>query len=172
MQHVVSGARPFAMLHPAQLARGEAAAQILAEVRRGNRDQQQVGNAGPVPGGTLGHLRGGREMQEADAAVVVRRQDGKVKVKQAVSLVGAGALGGAFWGMLIGLLFWMPWVAFGVYGIWLMARDPDPDVRWDGVVVGLVALTIAVVAVVWTAKNKGDYAFNRHMVPAVPWLAR
>ena len=40
-----------------------------------------------------------------DAAVVVRRQDGKVKVKQAVSLVGAGALGGAFWGMLIGLLF-------------------------------------------------------------------
>jgi uncharacterized membrane protein len=46
----------------------------------------------------------------ADAAVVVRRQDGKVKVKQAVSLVGAGALGGAFWGMLIGLLFFAPWL--------------------------------------------------------------
>ena len=45
-----------------------------------------------------------------DAAVVVRRQDGKVKVKQAQSLVGAGALGGAFWGMLIGLIFWMPWL--------------------------------------------------------------
>lgn len=45
-----------------------------------------------------------------DAAVVVRRQDGKVKVKQAQSLVGAGALGGAFWGMLIGLLFWAPWL--------------------------------------------------------------
>ena len=45
----------------------------------------------------------------ADAAVVVRRRDGKVKVKQAVSLVGAGALGGAFWGMLIGLLFAAPW---------------------------------------------------------------
>lgn len=45
-----------------------------------------------------------------DAAVVVRRQDGKVKVKQAQSIVGAGALGGAFWGMLIGLLFWMPWL--------------------------------------------------------------
>ena len=45
-----------------------------------------------------------------DAAVVVRRSDGKVKVKQAVSLVGTGALGGAFWGMLIGLLFWMPWL--------------------------------------------------------------
>ena len=45
-----------------------------------------------------------------DAAVVIRRQDGKVKVKQAQSLVGAGALGGAFWGMLIGLLFFMPWL--------------------------------------------------------------
>jgi uncharacterized membrane protein len=45
-----------------------------------------------------------------DAAVVVRRPDGKVKVKQAVNLVGTGALGGAFWGMLIGLLFWMPWL--------------------------------------------------------------
>lgn len=49
-----------------------------------------------------------------DAAVVVRRQDGKVKVKQAVSLVGAGALGGAFWGMLIGLIFWMPWLGLAV----------------------------------------------------------
>ena len=49
-----------------------------------------------------------------DAAVVVRRPDGKVKVKQAVSLVGAGALGGAFWGMLIGLLFWMPWLGLAV----------------------------------------------------------
>ncbi len=50
----------------------------------------------------------------ADAAVVVRKQDGKVKVKQAVSLVGAGALGGAFWGMLIGLLFWMPWLGLAI----------------------------------------------------------
>ena len=45
-----------------------------------------------------------------DAAVVVRRPDGKVKVKQAVSLVGMGAMGGAFWGMVVGLLFWMPWL--------------------------------------------------------------
>lgn len=50
----------------------------------------------------------------SDAAVVVRRQDGKVKVKQAVSLVGAGALGGAFWGMLIGLLFFAPWLGLAV----------------------------------------------------------
>jgi uncharacterized membrane protein len=50
----------------------------------------------------------------ADAAVVVRRQDGKVKINQAVSLVGAGALGGAFWGMLIGLLFWAPWLGLAI----------------------------------------------------------
>ena len=39
-----------------------------------------------------------------DAAVVVRKADGKVKIKQSTSLVGAGALGGAFWGLLIGLV--------------------------------------------------------------------
>jgi uncharacterized membrane protein len=49
-----------------------------------------------------------------DAAVVVRKQDGKVKVKQAVSLVGAGALGGSFWGLLIGLLFWAPWLGLAI----------------------------------------------------------
>ena len=53
-------------------------------------------------------------IQLEDAAVVVRRQDGKVKVKQLHSLVGAGALGGAFWGMLIGLIFWMPWLGLAV----------------------------------------------------------
>ena len=53
-------------------------------------------------------------IQLADAAVVVRKPDGKVKVKQAVSLVGAGALGGAFWGMLIGIIFWMPWLGMAI----------------------------------------------------------
>lgn len=49
-----------------------------------------------------------------DAAVVVRKPDGKIKVKQATHLVGAGVLGGAFWGMLIGLFFWMPWLGLAV----------------------------------------------------------
>ena len=43
-----------------------------------------------------------------DAAVAVRHQDGKVKIKQVASLAGAGALGGAFWGLLIGLIFFVP----------------------------------------------------------------
>ena len=49
-----------------------------------------------------------------DAAVVIRRQDGKVKVKQAQSLVGTGALGGSFWGLLIGVLFWAPWLGMAI----------------------------------------------------------
>ena len=52
-----------------------------------------------------------------DAAVVVRKENGKVDVKQAQSLVGAGALGGAFWGMLIGLLFFMPWLGLAIGSI-------------------------------------------------------
>ncbi len=53
----------------------------------------------------------------ADAALVTRREDGKVKVKQANDLVGAGALGGAFWGMLIGLFFFMPWMGLAIGAI-------------------------------------------------------
>lgn len=52
-----------------------------------------------------------------DAAVAVRKPDGKVKVKQVTSLTGAGALGGAFWGMLIGLLFFMPWLGLAIGAI-------------------------------------------------------
>ena len=55
-----------------------------------------------------------RMLQLADAAVVVRRQDGKVKVKQVRSLVGSGAFGGAFWGLLIGLLFAAPWLGLAL----------------------------------------------------------
>ena len=53
-------------------------------------------------------IRQRRMLQLADAAVVVRQQDGKVKVKQLQNLVGSGALGGTFWGLLIGFLFAVP----------------------------------------------------------------
>lgn len=49
-----------------------------------------------------------------DAAVVVRNEEGKTDVKQAQSLVGAGALGGAFWGLLIGLIFLAPVLGMAV----------------------------------------------------------
>jgi uncharacterized membrane protein len=52
-----------------------------------------------------------------DAAVVERSADGKPKVKQMHSLVGSGAFGGAFWGMLIGLLFFAPWLGLAIGAI-------------------------------------------------------
>jgi len=58
----------------------------------------------------VGKLQKQQLIKLEDAATVVRKGDGKPKVKQAQSLVGAGALGGAFWGLLIGLLFFAPWL--------------------------------------------------------------
>jgi uncharacterized membrane protein len=43
-----------------------------------------------------------------DVVVVVRRQGGKVKIKQAINLTSTGALSGAFWGMLVGFIFLAP----------------------------------------------------------------
>ena len=64
--------------------------------------------------GTIRELQRQQLITLEDAATVRRGLDGKPKVKQATSLVGAGAWGGAFWGMLIGLLFFMPWLGLAV----------------------------------------------------------
>lgn len=45
-----------------------------------------------------------------DSCVVVRKADGKLRLKQAHNLLVAGAAGGSFWGLLIGLLFLHPLV--------------------------------------------------------------
>ena len=66
---------------------------------------------------TLSNLQKQELLRLSDAATVVRKADGKVKVKQAVGLVGAGALGGAFWGMLIGLIFLVPWLGLAIGAI-------------------------------------------------------
>jgi uncharacterized membrane protein len=47
-------------------------------------------------------------LEMEDAVVVTRDQKGKTKLHQAVCLTSVGAAGGAFWGMLIGLLFLNP----------------------------------------------------------------
>ena len=39
---------------------------------------------------------------------MVRKEDGQVKIKEEPRLTGLGALGGAFWGFLIGLIFLIP----------------------------------------------------------------
>ena len=59
-------------------------------------------------------IRKRRMLQLADAAVVLRQQDGRVKVKHLADLVGSGAFGGAFWGLLIGLLFAVPWMGLAL----------------------------------------------------------
>jgi uncharacterized membrane protein len=49
-----------------------------------------------------------------DAVVVERAADGKVRLHQARSSAGVGALGGALWGGLIGLLFFMPFLGAAI----------------------------------------------------------
>jgi uncharacterized membrane protein len=78
----------------------------------------------------------------SDAATVVRKEDGKVKVKQAVNLVGAGALGGAFWGMLIGLLFLMPWLGLAIGAVTGAIAGKVTDVGIDDDFIKEVGATI------------------------------
>ena len=50
----------------------------------------------------------------ADAVVAVRNPDGKVELHQVHNLTATGALGGGFWGALIGMLFMSPLLGFAV----------------------------------------------------------
>jgi uncharacterized membrane protein len=43
-----------------------------------------------------------------DSVVVTRNSKGKIKLDQVMSLTTAGAIGGGFWGMLVGLFFLNP----------------------------------------------------------------
>jgi len=43
-----------------------------------------------------------------DVVVVTKDDKGKVKLHQAANLTAAGAMGGTFWGMLIGMIFLNP----------------------------------------------------------------
>jgi len=43
---------------------------------------------------------------------VVRKPDGQVKVKEEPRLTGLGAIGGGFWGFLVGLIFLVPAAGF------------------------------------------------------------
>jgi uncharacterized membrane protein len=59
----------------------------------------------------------------SDAAALIRKLDGKIKIEHLNSLVGSGTLGGPFWGMLIGLLFYMPWLGVPVSTITRILAD-------------------------------------------------
>ncbi|MEV8468719.1 DUF1269 domain-containing protein [Fluviibacterium sp. DFM31] len=49
-------------------------------------------------------------LEMEDAVVVTKDDKGKVKLHQAMNLTAAGAVGGSFWGLLIGVLFLNPLV--------------------------------------------------------------
>jgi uncharacterized membrane protein len=76
-----------------------------------------------------------------DAVVAIRDKNGKVRVKQALPLVRAGALGGAAWGglfgMLIGILFmnpllgWLTGLAMGAGAGALSASLADYGINDD-----------------------------------------
>ena len=51
-----------------------------------------------------------------DLVIAVRKDNGKIKLKQSVSTAGAGAAGGALWGGLIGLIFLMPFLGMAIGG--------------------------------------------------------
>ena len=64
--------------------------------------------------GRLGEAMKAKIIELDDAVIVTRENDGKVKLHQAVSTVGAGAASGALWGGLIGLIFLAPLLGMAV----------------------------------------------------------
>jgi uncharacterized membrane protein len=57
---------------------------------------------------TLAKLQKEYLIEMEDVVVVTKNDKGKVKLHQAVNLTAAGAMGGTFWGMLIGMIFLNP----------------------------------------------------------------
>ncbi len=49
-----------------------------------------------------------------DVVVVTKDDNGKVKLHQAVNLTAAGAAGGTFWGLLVGMIFLNPLVGAAI----------------------------------------------------------
>ena len=101
----------------------------------------------------LGDLQKQKLIQLEDAVVVERKEDGKVKLHQAVSTTGAAAAGGALWGGLIGLLFFMPLLGAAIGGATGAAVGASQDFGVDddfmrkvgaGLVPGAAALFVLV----------------------------
>ncbi|AFY74074.1 putative membrane protein [Synechococcus sp. PCC 7502] len=56
-----------------------------------------------------------------DAAIVIRDNEGKVKIKQTQELVTSGALSGGFWGLLFGLIFFNPLLGWAIGAVGALA---------------------------------------------------
>lgn len=77
-----------------------------------------------------------------DVVVVVHHQDGKTDIKQSQDLMGLGALSGAFWGLLIGLIFLAPWLGLAIGAITGAIAGKFTDYGIDDKFIKQVAETI------------------------------
>ena len=91
----------------------------------------------------LDELRRQDVIELGDAAVVERAADGKVRLQQATNLVGAGALGGAAWGALVGLVFLSPWLGLAVGAVAGALAGRFTDIGIDDDFIRQLAETIA-----------------------------
>ena len=80
---------------------------------------------------TLIELQKERSIQLDDLVVAIRKDNGKIKLKQTFSPSGSGAAGGALWGGLIGLIFFMPLVGMAIGGATGAAAGAATDVGVD-----------------------------------------
>lgn len=72
-------------------------------------------------------------MEMEDVVIVTRTEGGDVQLHQAVNLTATGALGGGFWGALVGMLFLNPliWAAVGAGAGALAGRAADIGINDD-----------------------------------------
>ena len=80
--------------------------------------------------GNLGDAVKQHLIELEDCVIVERKADGKVKLHQP-SLTGIGAAGGALWGGLIGLIFFMPLLGAAIGGATGAATGALTDVGVD-----------------------------------------
>ena len=80
---------------------------------------------------TLIELQKERSIQLEDLVVAIRKDNGKIKLKQSFSPAGTGAAGGALWGGLIGLIFFMPLLGMAIGGATGAAAGAATDVGVD-----------------------------------------
>ncbi|TDC84613.1 DUF1269 domain-containing protein [Actinomadura sp. 7K507] len=79
----------------------------------------------------LAQLQKEHVIELADMVIVEHREKGKIKLHQARNLTAAGALGGAAWGGLIGLLFLNPLLGMALGGATGAAVGSSTDVGVD-----------------------------------------
>jgi uncharacterized membrane protein len=77
-----------------------------------------------------------------DAVVAVKDQKGKVRLHQAVNLTAAGAVGGGFWGSLIGLIFLNPLLGMALGAVSGAVSGALTDVGLDDKFMKELAATI------------------------------